>query len=260
MNDYILTEFAIFYKRLIVVELALKNLIVNKYLEAYEDNAYNVLYRYFKTIQLRRAANDTTFIRIHESALSERDKLEQSTYKMYISELLNLFANGIYLKNKKIKNNFFEDYIATNSTDFQQKCKILKDFRNCIAHGNVKKYTLERKKFIRGLVYFEKILKCNIILSCNLIDKINKSPKLSCKDILSFIYTENKEIFKDDKLLILLFDDIALINGYTFQGLPQRKSIIREHFKILENVKKEISVDNPLSTEPNIQMSLFGDL
>lgn len=61
-------------------------------------------------------------------------------------------------------------------------------------------------------------------------------------------------------LLILLFDDIALINGYTFQGLPQRKSIIREHFKILENVKKEISVDNPLSTEPNIQMSLFGDL
>ena len=110
------------------------------------------------------------------------------------------------------------------------------------------------------LNHFEKILKCNIILSCNLIDKINKSPKLSCKDILSFIYTENKEIFKDDKLLILLFDDIALINGYTFQGLPQRKSIIREHFKILENVKKEISVDNPLSTEPNIQMSLFGDL
>ena len=95
MNDYILTEFAIFYKRLIVVELALKNLIVNKYLEAYEDNAYNVLYRYFKTIQLRRAVNDTTFIRIHESALSERDKLEQSTHKMYISELLNLFANGV---------------------------------------------------------------------------------------------------------------------------------------------------------------------
>ena len=193
--------------------------------------------------------------------LQPKAKIIETNYsKVDISELLNLFANGIYLKNKKIKNNFFEDYIATNSTDFQQKCKILKDFRNCIAHGNVKKYTLERKKFIRGLVYFEKILKCNIILSCNLIDKINKSPKLSCKDILSFIYTENKEIFKDDKLLILLFDDIALINGYTFQGLPQRKSIIREHFKILENVKKEISVDNPLSTEPNIQMSLFGDL
>ena len=35
-------------------------------------------------------------------------------------------------------------------------------------------------------------------------------------------------------MLILLFDDIALINGYSFKSLPQRKTIIREHFKLLE--------------------------
>lgn len=257
MNDYILTEFSIFYKRLIVAELALKNLVIQKYSEIYKDNAYNVMYRYFKTIQNKRTLNDKSFIKIHDSDLSEYEKLSQSTYKMYISELLNLFANAVYLKNKKIKNNFFEEYIATNSTDFQQKCKVLKDFRNCIAHGNIKKFLLERKKFINGLVYFEKVLKCNVVISCGLIDKINKSQKLSCRDILSFIYTENKEIFKDDKLLILLFDDIALINGYTFQGLPQRKSIIREHFKILEKVKHKENIYSALAAKNNIQMSLF---
>lgn len=257
MDEYTLTEFSIFYKRLVVVELTLKDLIIQKYAEAYKENAYNVLYRYFKTLQSKRLQNDKTFIKIHDSLLSKNEKLIQSTHKMYISELLNIFANSVYLKNKKVKTSFFKENISTNSTDFQQKCKILKDFRNCIAHGNTKKFILERKKFINGLIYFEKLLKCNVILSCDVIDKISKSAKLSCHDILSFIYTENNEVFKDDKLLILLFDDIALINGYTFKELPQRKSIIREHFKILEKTKNNKNIYNTFSAQTNEQLTIF---
>ena len=58
------------------------------------------------------------------------------------------------------------------------------------------------------------------------------------------------------KILILLFDDIALVNGYTFQSLPQRKSIIREHFKILEHLKKGHTI-NTIFTNNDTQLNLF---
>lgn len=48
MDEYTLTEFAIFYKRLIQVELSLKNLIIEKYSNVYNDNAYNIIYRIYK--------------------------------------------------------------------------------------------------------------------------------------------------------------------------------------------------------------------
>lgn len=255
MDEYILTEFSIFYKRLIQIELYLKNLIIKKYTEGYGDNAYNIIFRYLKTIQDKRNEKDKVFEKIHQSKLNNYEKLTQAISKMYISELLNFFVNAVYLKNKRIKNNFFEDNIQTNSTNFQQNCKSLKDFRNCIAHCNIKKYSIERAKFIKGLVYFEKILNCNVVLSCDLINKINNHKKLSVNEILTFIYYQNNKYFKDDKLLILLFDDIALINGYTFKGLPQRKSIIREYYKILESIKNNNSFDN--IDIDNSQMKLF---
>ena len=259
MNEYILTEFSIFYKRLSIVEIAIKNLVVEKYTEAYGLNAYSIVYRYIKTIQAKRPVKDNSFSKIHESKFDNYEKLQQVVNKMYISELLNLFANSVFLKNKKVKNNFFVEKVETNTTDFQQKCKILKDFRNCIAHCNTKKFQLDRTKFIKGLVYFEKILNCNVLLSCDLLSKINKSKKMSASEILSFIYSIDKSYFKDDKLLILLFDDIALINGYTFEGLPQRKSIIREHFKILEKVKNNEEIYSATFAKTEHQMSLFDE-
>lgn len=158
------------------------------------------------------------------------------------------------MKNRRIKNNFFNEEIQTNNTTFQQQSKNLKDFRNCIAHCNIKKYSLERNKFIKGLTYFERILNCNVILSCEILDKISNSSKLSVNQILAYIYSTDPQYFKDDKLLILLFDDIALINGYSFKSLPQRKTIIREHFKLLEKFKK----NSPLEAgSQNSQMKLF---
>jgi len=145
---------------------------------------------------------------------------------MYISELLNLFANAIYLKNKKIRNNFFENNVKTNTSEFQQTCKILKDFRNCIAHYNVKKYINNKRKFIRSLCFFEQMLKINVLINSELIDKIETSKKLSIKEILTITFSIDSVNLNDDKLLIKLFDEIALINGYNFKELPQRKTII----------------------------------
>jgi len=243
MNEYTLTEFSIFYKRVIIVENCLKTLIITKYTEVFGEKAYNILFRYIQSLDSRRYLNDRPFKKIYLSDKDNYEKLTLSVNKMYLGEILNIFSNPVFLKNKKILNNFFTVKITPNSTEFQQKQKAYRDFRNCIAHCNIRKYSLERNRLIKGLVYFEKILNCNVLISCDILEKITKSRKLSVKQILLIIYNTNKNFFKDDKLLITLFDDIALINGYTYKSLPQRWSIIRQKFDLEKHFKnKEIEL------------------
>ena len=57
-----------------------------------------------------------------------------------------------------------------------------------------------------------------------------------------------KQLESYDKVVMLK------INGYSFKSLPQRKTIIREHFKLLEKFKK----NSPLEAgSQNSQMKLF---
>lgn len=247
MNEYTLTEFSIFYKRLMLIENCLKTLIITQYTTVFLDKAYNIMYRYFHTLDIQRKSKEQIFKNIYLSNKSNEEKLNLSVNKMYLREILNLFANPVFLKNKKVANIFFPTPTATNNSDFQQKQKALNDFRNCIAHGNEKKYYLERTRMIKGLVYFEKILQCSTIFTFDILDKISNYRKLSVVEILSIIYEIDKSYFKDDKLLIILFDDIALINGYTFKSLPQRWTIIRRKFELEKQIKENQSIVNKLT-------------
>lgn len=246
MNNYLQAEFSIFYKRLMNIEITLKELLSKKYYSAHGDSAYNIVYRYIREIEKHRNENDKTFSKIFFSNKTNQEKLELSFEKMYLSEVLNLFANKIFLKNRKVVNSFFAIPTKTNETPFQKKQKYLKEFRNCITHYNQKKYGIEKNKYVDALIYFENILGCNLKFDYNKLLLLSKYRKLSLKEILGFIYDTDKQFFNDDKLLILLFDDIALINGYSFKDLPQRKSIIREYFRIKEKEKNNEIIEKTL--------------
>lgn len=254
MNEYTLTEFSIFYKRLMVVENCLKTLIIKQYENVFGDKAYNILYRYFHTLDIQRKLKEQIFKKIYLSKKSNCEKLIMSVNKMYLREILNIFSNPVYLKNKKVANIFFPIPTETNNSEFQQKQKALNDFRNCIAHGNEKKYYLERTRMIKGLVFFEKILQCSNVFTFDILDKISNYRKLSVSEILSIIYDINKTYFKDDKMLIILFDDIALINGYIFRSLPQRWTIIRQKFDIEKQIKENKPIINVLKEYNQIRL------
>ena len=243
MDNYLQAEFSIFYKRLMNIEITLKELLFQKYNSAHGDGAYNIVYRYIREIEKHRNENDKSFSNIFYSNKTTQEKLKLSFEKMYLSEILNLFANKIFLKNKKVVNSFFIIPTKTNETAFQKKQKYLKEFRNCIAHYNQNKYSIEKNKYVEALIYFENILGCNLKFDYNKLLLLSKHRKLSLKEILCFIYETDKQFFNDDKLLILLFDDIALINGYSFKDLPQRKSIIREYFRIKEKEKNNEKIE-----------------
>lgn len=107
-----------------------------------------------------------------------------------------------------------------------------------------KKYSIDKNKYVDALIYFENILNCDLNFDYSKLSQLSKNRKLSLKEILRFIYETDKSFFNDDRLLISLFDDIALINGYTFKDLPQRKSIIREYFRIKEKIKNNETLEN----------------
>ena len=75
-------------------------------------------------------------------------------------------------------------------------------------------------------------------------------------DILSIIYEINKNYFKDDKMLIILFDDIALINGYIFKSLPQRWTIIRRKFDMAKQIKdNNFEITNVLKNDNQMHLN-----
>ncbi len=231
MNERTLNEFAAYYKRVIRVERYLKDLIFEKYSEAYGKSAYLHIYnRYLSNLKMRQKANDMTFKKIFEDKKDNIKKLELSIDKMYTSEVIAFFSHRIFLKDK-VRKNFFNN-IQTNKNDFRRIAKSFKDFRNCICHYDVKQFKLEKKCFVNALLYFEKAVNSKYRFSSGSLEPLQYKPSITA--ILKYIYSTNPEYFRDDRVLVNVFDDIARLIDFRTDNLPQYKSIIRQKFKIEE--------------------------
>lgn len=232
MNERTLNEFAAYYKRVIRVERYLKDLIYEKYTETHGSNAYLHIYnRYLSNLKTRQQANDKTFFKIFSDTKDNFKKLEISIDKMYTSEVIALLSHSVFLKDK-VRKSFFDKGVQTNKNEFRKIAKNYKDFRNCICHFDVKQFRLEKKRFIDALIYFEKIVNCKYRFSLGSLEIIDNKPSIT--SILKYIYNTHPEYFKDDRVLVNVFDDIARLIDFRTDNLPQYKSIIRQKFKIEE--------------------------
>lgn len=236
MIEKSLNEFAFYYKRIIRIERYLKDLILTKYTEAYGHNTYKIMYeRYFSKIK-RNGNINTSFKEVYRTLnKTDEDKLSMSIDKMYISEVLSFFSHRIFLKDKTRKN-FFENDVKTNTNSFRQIAKLLKEFRNCVCHFDKKQLMNDKIKFTDALLYFEKLLNCRYKYTSGAILSIEH--KLSIKAILRMIYNNNPEYFDDDRVLVNVFDDIAILSGFRTDNLPPYKSIIRAKFNVTSEMSK----------------------
>ena len=233
MNERTLNEFAAYYKRVIRVERYLKDLIYEKYTEAYGDDAYLYIYnRYLSNLKMRQKADDKTFLNIYkDNSKNKLKKLEISIDKMYTSEVIAFLSHSVFLKDK-VRKSFFNNNVQTNKNSFRKIAKNLKDFRNCICHYDVKQLKLENNRFIDALLYFEKIVNCKYRFTSGSLEILEYKPSIT--SILKYIYNTHPEYFDDDRILVNVFDDIARLIDYRTDDLPQYKSIIRQQFKIEE--------------------------
>lgn len=237
MNERLLNEFAFYYKRIIRVERYIKELIFEKYTEVHKSKAYIILYNtYFSHLGGRCSFNDVRFYEIHQKNKANEEKLKMCIDKMYISEVLSLFNHKAYLKDR-VRKIFFSQPVETNKDLFKGFSKALKDFRNCICHFDTKQFFIEKKKFTTALLFFEKLLNCRYRYTKGAIESIEH--RLSIHSILQLIFNNNPEYFNDDRILVNVFDDLAVIAGFRIDNPPQYKSIIRAKFKIEENARKK---------------------
>lgn len=235
-NEKFLNEFCIFYKRIMRIEKYLKDLIISKYILEYQDKAYIILYnRYFANLRKYTPVNFTPFESIYLSTnKTDIEKLNTSIEKLYISELLGIFSSKVFLKNK-VRKHFFVHEVKTNSNTFRKVAKDLKEFRNTICHFDIKEYVNDKKRFIDALIFFEKLLECRYKFTTGTIESI--AHRLSVKSILELIYNQHPEYFDDDRILVNVFDDIALLANFRNGNLPPYKSIIRAKFQIQSELK-----------------------
>ncbi|MBR1942451.1 hypothetical protein IJ843_01795 [bacterium] len=237
MNEKILNEFAIYYKRIIRIENYLKQLIYDKYKIVHGEKSYSILFKtYFSHINNKAPFTDNRFNDINLSKKNDDEKLNLSIQKLYISEVLSFFNHKAYLKDR-VRKIFFENPVETNKDFFKKHSKILKNFRNCICHFDTKQFLNEKSKFINSLIYFEKLLNSRYKYTKGRFESIEH--KLSIQSILELIYQNNPEYFEDDRVLVNVFDDLALLLDYRTNNLPPYKSIIRAKFYIENKYKKQ---------------------
>lgn len=236
-KERFLNDFCLYYKRIMRIEKYLKDLIVEKYFSEYGENAYDILYnRYFVTLRKHTEVNFTPFEFVYLSeGKTNKEKLLLSVEKLYISEVLSLFSHKVFLKNS-VRNKFFNHKVKTGANDFRRTAKDLRKFRNAVCHFDIREYVNDKSRFIDALIFFEKLLDCRYRFTSGAIESI--SHKLSIKSILELIYNQHPEYFNDDRVLVNVFDDIALLAGFRCDNLPQYKSIIRSKFSIQANMKR----------------------
>lgn len=239
MNEALLEKFTSYYKRIMRVESELKHLIFSKYCEAYKEKVYKIVYYGFliKT-ENNRHSQDTIYTKLFNSNESEQNKLSQAISKMYLGEVIDFFGHPVFLKNT-VRKKFFNQSVNTKSTDFQSKAKQFRAFRNCVAHVDERKLKMDGTRFLNALIYFERLLGFNNNVVIDTLSKINPNHKLSTYEILEIIYKEQPEAYKNDRILTHLFDEIAILNGCQSVALPQLWTILRQKFKLLNDIKEQ---------------------
>ncbi len=229
---------AYYYKRLMDLEHCLKNKILYKFYNVHQGNCFKVLSAYFINIEKRKKDYRNKFSKLKSSDILGYEKLEKALEYLFFSDLIQLLNEPIFIKDKAAKN-FYLSKIQPET--FKSHIKPIKKFRNAVAHYNYREYRKFRRKFVDSLIYFERLIGCskfNIIDYDSLPKEYAKKP--GTKKILSILYNQNKEIFKNDKVLIEIFDQIAILYGYTYDSLPQRWTIIRQKFQLEKEVKEKV--------------------
>lgn len=236
---YNLSEFSKLYKRLMFFEYCLKDRLVRKYTIVHGNKCFKRILPYLKKLEVATSKYKNKFSKLDSNTQkSAADKLIEAFDILYLADVVDLLNEAIFY-NDIVSKGFFRYSYKLN--DFKKHCKNIKEFRNAISHLNFKVYSSAKHVFIKSLIYFEDIM--GLELYGIDINKFNSGAnRPSMKEIIEFMYNEDKNLLLDDMKVIDIFDEIAISNGYTVKSLPSRASVIRTMFKIKAENKKSVSM------------------
>ncbi len=254
MIDRYSFEFSKLYSRLMRLELQMKENAVYAITNYYKNDSLNTFSKFFNNknrFNRYNNKNGNTLKNIlNINNLDDLEKFKQLVYSLYLSDVLFLVLNCKEFFKKDITEAFYVN-VPEKFGQLQANWKHLSALRNDIAHYNMTNYEKNKKKYWDALLLFEvhmghntkgiselpyfgfKPTMKNILLS---IGKLRP-------DLLDITFkdTEEKEYeYNKHRLLLELYDEIALYNSYEIKELPSPWSVLREMYR----VKKEIQHAN----------------
>lgn len=237
MDRYITTEFGKIYRRVLEVEIRLKERLEFALQATFGSKAFYRLIPYLRKIKhdkyiyrIKKQKRDKIQDIINSNKIDE-EKMLNFFELAYLSDVLNILTQykPIY-SNKLFVKNF---YISEVNFDLIKiYCANLVNLRNTIMHFNFNQYDRNKRKYLQALSFWERLLECSLSF-------VHTLPKIkpSTSEILKLIHKHYPNIYNsDDRLVADIFDDIAFINGMSINKLPKYWTIGRQWYSL----KKEI--------------------
>jgi hypothetical protein len=247
MIDKYSLEFSKLYSRLMRLELYMKKNAIYAVFNYYKKDSIKILSKFFnnkdrlKRYDSRKYGNKLRNI-FDNNKLSVQEKFEQLINSLYLSDVLFLVLHCKEFFEQDITKAFYYK-IPTKFAVLKSDSKHLISLRNDIAHYNIDNYEINKKKYWDVLLLFEIHMGHNTkgILELpyfgfrptmkNILISIGKlRPDLL--DI-NFRQLEEKEYYYNKhRVMLELYDEIALYNGYNISELPSPWSILREMYRV----------------------------
>lgn len=241
-------EFSKIYARLMRLEIQIKRNALYAIQNYYGDTTLNVFQKFFINTKRRNRYTINNFCKFDgillRNDLSDIEKFEKLLNILYLSDLLNLVLKTHQFKIDEIANDFYYK-IPENYKILEDCIRDLTDLRNCIAHYKFQTYAQHKNSYLDSLLIFEIHMGHNIA-------NVLEFPKLenpSTMGILEAIYNFRPDLilettnaqdalyFNKHRLLLTLFDDIAIYNGVSANELPTPWSVLRGMYKLKAKVK-----------------------
>lgn len=252
MIDKYWYEFSKLYARIMRLEHKIKHSAVQALVQYYGDNTLDTMMRFFNNKRRRKRYLCNEVCRfdiiLNNNKLDNNGKFVALVNILYLSDLLVLMLQTEQFDKPEILKVFYTK-VPNDIHDLDKHIKDLVNLRNCVAHFNFDLYKKYKIQYLDTLYTFELHLGNNV-------HGIEKLPKFDTKpktaeiirqivalrpDLLQCIADDpkdNETACNQDRLLLSLFDDIALYNGYDASELPSPWTILRQVFILKKEIKK----------------------
>lgn len=240
-------EFSKIYKRLLRLELQIKHKICDSVLSYTTTNLFQEFNQFLWNPkiyeQYRNSKGNNQFIEIRDGIIPEKDKFVKLVNILYLRHALWMIFNEKIFRNPVVKYAFY-NIVPTEFKDLLKNRKNLVNLRNSIAHYDFNDYQINKIKYMEALILYEIHIGCSIgkysMIPANLGNKPNKmvimkkiselAPDLFNKNIPHAKYPYNK-----DRMILDMFEDIAVLNGWDYADLASPWDIIRTKYYLKQS-------------------------
>ena len=262
-------EFSKIYKRMLRLELLIKHKIINLSINIYKDDVMKIYNKFFNNSYIIKKycsdkKQENYFLTIRDSkSIPNIIKFERLINMLMLRHTLHFIFTEEAFRIDEIQKEFYAIKI--------EKFKKLRDnrealiaLRNHIAHFNFKAYHSKKSEYLNALLLYEYCLGCSLGKYGNKIPT-NLGNKPNMTKIIQTIFELAPELFtkntpqeqfphNKDRILVDLYEDIAVLNGWEYCELKSQWDVIRKKYDFN---RKKAELENRDDLEI-IQTSLFS--